>query len=177
MWYLTILYLYVSINTCCCITNGIKKGVTEVLDVWKLCLCGLAFTRAAVVVLSSEGQPLSKMWVTLSRLCSRAGDGARGRHSNPHWHPLLLVHVSTGNPDILHNITGNKTNFSQCSPTKHYFWNTLYHRITVFTLFFSLQERCLIWILGGSRSCRLVSLLQRHKVVESILMVHCCNFQ
>lgn len=26
MWYLTILYLYVNINTCCCITNGIKKG-------------------------------------------------------------------------------------------------------------------------------------------------------
>lgn len=33
MWYLTILYLYVNINTCFCITNSIKKGVTEVVDV------------------------------------------------------------------------------------------------------------------------------------------------
>lgn len=53
MWYLTILYLYVNINTCCCITNGIKKG-------WLKCwvsensACVERVSQGAVVVAEQE---------------------------------------------------------------------------------------------------------------------------
>lgn len=135
------------------------------LDVWKLCLCGPALPRVAAVVPSSERQPWRNVWVNLSRLCSPAGDGAGEGLSNPRWQSLLLVHVSTGNPDILHEIPGTQNNSSRCSPPSSITSETQYsHQFTLSTLFFSLQEVCLIWTLRGSRSCRLASLLQRHKI-------------
>lgn len=54
MWYLTILYLYVNINTCCCITNGIKKkrggwsvGCLEVLPAWSMFCRGQRWCRSS----------------------------------------------------------------------------------------------------------------------------------
>lgn len=75
MWYLTILYLYVNINTCCCITNGIKKGwlkcwMSGILPAWGV------FHR---VMPWLEQQPCRNVSVPGAG-CSQAGDGAGVRH-------------------------------------------------------------------------------------------------
>lgn len=95
MWYLTILYLYVNINTCCCITNGIKKGW---LKRWvsENSACMEHVPQGVVVML--EQQHCRAVSVTGAG-CSRAGHGAGERHLAPEWHPLLLLCASTGNPD------------------------------------------------------------------------------
>lgn len=104
MWYLTILYLYVNINTCCCITNGIKKG-------WLKCwmsensACVEHVHQGTAVMPWPEQQPCRNMSVP-SPGCSQAGDGAGARHLAPQWHPLLLLCVSTGNPDTSCDIPG-----------------------------------------------------------------------
>lgn len=119
MWHLTILYLYVNINTCCCITNGIKKG-------WLKCwmsessACVERVQQGAAVMLWPEQQPCRNMSVP-SAGCSRAGDGA-GARCLAQRHPLLLLRVSAGDPDTSCDIPGTRSHSSCCSPPA---WHTM----------------------------------------------------
>lgn len=156
MWYLTILYLYVNINTCCCITNGIKKG-------WLKCwmsensACVEHVHQGTAVMPWPEQQPCRNMSVP-SPGCSQAGDGAGARHLAPQWHPLLLLCVSTGNPDTSCDIPGTQSHSSCCSPPPG---TQCSPQLTVPSVFVSLQEPCLTQTLGGSRSCRLAASLRQ----------------
>lgn len=131
MWYLTILYLYVNINTRCCITNGIKKGMTSVLDVWELHLYSQECCSAIAAMAPSA---LQGQVSAVSRRLSR--DGA----------VVLLTRAHAGHPNTPLKMRGRRKDFSsalspEASETKHD------HKFTASTLFFSLQETCLIWVL------------------------------
>lgn len=151
MWHLTISYLYVNINTCCCITNGIKKG-------WLKCwmsensACVGRVQQGAAVMPWPEQQPCRNMSVP-SAGCSRAGDGA-GARCLAQQHPLLLLRVSAGDPDTSCDIPGTRSHSSCCSPPPGTQCSLPF---TVPSVFLSSQEPCLTGMLGGSRSCRLAA--------------------
>lgn len=103
MWYLTILYLYVNINTCCCITNGIKKGWPK---------CWMSENSACVERVPQGAAALQEhardwSWLFPGRTWSRS--------KAPQWHPLLLLCASAGNPHTLCDIPGTHSHFC-CSP-------------------------------------------------------------
>lgn len=118
MQYLTILYLYANINTHCCIANCVKKGMALVLDVWELHLHVLWCY-----------QPWRTRWVLWAGtvLCCC-------------WHRQALGSLTLG---LIHK--GTKWFLLCAFPWS--FWNKTWPQVTASTLFFSLQETCLIWVL------------------------------
>lgn len=98
MWYLTILYLYVNINTCCCITNGIKKG-------WLKCwvsensACMERVPQGAVVVAEQEHV---RDWSWLFQAADGAGarPGSCGILCCSCWNPGVTAQV-TKSPVLL----------------------------------------------------------------------------
>lgn len=84
MWYLTILYLYVNINTCCCITNGIKKG-------WLKCWMS---ENSACVDRVLQGAGALQEHVSDGAGCARQD---MEQEQGTSWHPLFLLCASTGN--------------------------------------------------------------------------------
>lgn len=66
-----------------------------------------------------NGSPAEIPWWT------RAGADAGEKHPNSRGHPMLLMHVSTGNPDILREIPGTWNNSSQCPHHRASLLNTI----------------------------------------------------
>lgn len=98
MWYLTILYLYVNINTCCCITNGIKKG-------WLKCwvsensACMERVPQGAVVVAEQE-HVRDWSWLFQAADGAGAGPGSCGILCCSCWNPGVTAQV-TKSPVLL----------------------------------------------------------------------------
>lgn len=158
MWYLTILYLYVNINTRCCITNGIKKGMTSVLDVWELHLHSQECCSAIAAMAPSALQPCRDRWVQWA-------GGWAGTVLWCCWHGHML-----GIPTLHLKCEGDE----RISP-QHFPLKLLKQNMTtslLLPLCSSLCRKRALFECLRSGSCRLASLLQMHKVVENISVVN-----
>lgn len=155
--YLTILYLYVNIKTHCCITNSIKKGVTSVLRAPSPQPGGLqCYGRDGTIDPGGRGE-----------CCEQEAE--RGGAA------VLLTWAHAGHPTLHLKCKGDKMVSPQHFPLKLLKQNTI--TSLLLPLCFSLcRKRALSECLRRSGSCRLASLLQVCKVVESISVVNGLHF-
>lgn len=126
---------------------------------------------------SSEVQPWRNVLVTGELSAHQEmeqGMGTQDGHPSPPWHPLP-AHRCAG---ILHEPWGTGDNSSTVLPFKALLLKQNRATGLLLPLCFSLcRKRALCECFRGSASCRLPSLLQMHKVAESILLVRGLPFQ
>lgn len=122
-----------------------------------------------------HGSPAEMPWWTWT------GANAGERHPNPRRHPLLLVRVSTGNPDILREIPGTQNNSSRCPHHRASLLNTI--RPPAHGSHFAFLFAGIVPCMNARREQELQAgfLLQRHEITggswrdSSHLQQACCT--